>query len=356
MLNDDIEALVEFHEINFPATNDRIGEIQAKTLEDNVMQKAILYTYKGWPEYTKDIGPELHPFHAQKSQLSVANGLLLHRDRIVIPKNLHAKVLEDIYQGHWGITKCTNRALQCVWWPGIRNSIINLDSACSFCTEKQNRKPHQPLCTSQLPNNPWEKLGMDLFEKDNKTYLVVIDYFSRYIEMFLLQNTSTTMVISKLKNCFARLGLPESVFSDNGPQFSSKEFEMFCHDLGIKHETSSPHFPQSNGAAESAVKIAKHILSTEDPFKAQLNYNSTTLISTGISPAEGLYGRRIKTCLVSLPNSSEQPPLDTDSVKDKDILYKQRMAYFYNRKHGVKVSDPLLPGDTKATVKEQVAP
>jgi hypothetical protein len=177
------------------------------------------------------------------------------------------------------------------------------------------------------------------------------------------------MVIAKLKNSFARFCIVDTIFSDNGPQFSSLEFNAFCKEFEIRRITSSPHYPQSNGAAESAVKIAKHILSSGDPFKAQLNYNATPIAATGVSPAEGMFGRKIKTALTSLPFNCEQAPVDLEKVRDNDRQYKSRMAYFYNRRNGTKLSRPPEPGESvrirtdkendwsiKGTIKEKVAP
>jgi len=67
-------------------------------------------------------------------------------------------------------------------------------------------------------------------------------------------------VINKLKAHFARQGIPDIVFSDNGPQYTSKEFQQFSRLWEFQHKTSSPAHPQSNGKAESAVKTAKRLM------------------------------------------------------------------------------------------------
>ena len=79
-------------------------------------------------------------------------------------------------------------------------------------------------------------------------------------------------MISKLKDIFARCGIPEELVSDNGPQFSSELFSKFSQEYDFKHVISSPYHPQANGEAESGVRIAKKILKQNDPFVALMTY------------------------------------------------------------------------------------
>ena len=123
-------------------------------------------------------------------------------------------------------------------------------------------------------------------------YLITVDYFSRYPEVTQLRTTTSSTVINSLKSIFARHGIPETVRSDNGPQFASSEFDDFARNYQFRHTTSSPHFPSSNGQAERAVKQVKHLLKrADDPFLALLSYRSTPMPWCGKSPAELLMGR-----------------------------------------------------------------
>ena len=88
----------------------------------------------------------------------------------------------------------------------------------------------------------------------------MIDYYSRYIEVAKLRATTSKAVIQHLKSIFSQHGIPETVFSDNGPQYSSSNFQLFSKEYGFTHSTSSPKYPQTNGAAERAVKAVKSLL------------------------------------------------------------------------------------------------
>ena len=79
-----------------------------------------------------------------------------------------------------------------------------------------------------LPDYPWQKIGTDLFSLDGTTYMIVVDYFSRYPEVIKLMSTTSSVVISVLKSLFSRYGIPEEVISDNGPQYASQEFCNFA--------------------------------------------------------------------------------------------------------------------------------
>ena len=106
------------------------------------------------------------------------------------------------------------------------------------------------------------------------------DYFSDFFELDHLRSTSSVYVIKKLKAHFARHGIPEQLVTDNGPQFTSRDFLKFSKEWDFDHRTSSPRHSQSNGKAESAVKEAKKILvkckkAGSDAFLALLDHRNT---------------------------------------------------------------------------------
>ena len=88
------------------------------------------------------------------------------------------------------------------------------------------------------------------FYLDEKDYIVIVDYFSRFPEVKRLKSTTTQSVLNTLKTMFARYGIPEVLRSDNGPQFNFQEFTQFALKYNFKHITSGPHYPVSNGQAE----------------------------------------------------------------------------------------------------------
>jgi transposase InsO family protein len=180
---------------------------------------------------------------------------------------------------------------------------------------------------------------------DGKDYLVIIDYHSRWLEIMQLHSMTAQAVIHKFRRTFSTHGIPDVIISDNGPQFQCKEFHDFAQKYGFEHKTSSPVFPQSNGEAESAVKNAKKILRQKCPDVALLNYRTTPHCSTGVSPAQALMGRQLRTKLPILEENLMPAPVDDRAMRAADSKYKDTAKRHYDKRHGVTPFAPLQPGD-----------
>jgi transposase InsO family protein len=355
-------AYVDFVIRHLPATEQRITEIRECQEADEVLQQIEEYCRSGWPEKSS-LPPELKPYYPVAAELTVQNGLILRGGRMVIPPPMRKDVLRKIHTGHQGITKCRERARQSVWWPGLSKQLEGLVHSCEDCLRAQRQRP-QPLSPTPLPDLPWQKVASDLFEWNQAVYLLVVDYFSRYIEIARLQRPTTTEVVTHLKSIFARHGVPETLVSDNGPQYASREFSEFAKDYEFRHITSSPYYPQANGEAERAIGTIKRLLKKEgDPYKALLAYRSTPL-QTGYSPSQLLMGRILRT---SVPTTREQrrPRIpDLRAVRRRDKESKRRQKTDFDSRHGARELPPLQPGDrvwiparqTEGEVQREVAP
>ena len=156
--------------------------------------------------------------------MSVANGLLLYDNQIVIPEAYIRDTLEKVHAGHLGITKCRERAKGSVWWHGMSRDIAGMVNACAHCQTNQSAQRRQPLITSDLPGGPWERIAADLCTHEGQNYLVVTDYYSRYLDVVHMTGTTSSAVVKLFKNIFARWGIPQECVTDNGPQFSADKF------------------------------------------------------------------------------------------------------------------------------------
>ena len=133
-----------------------------------------------------------------------------------------------IHQGHQGILKCRLR----VWWPGVSNEVGNFVKQCYTCSQRCT-PPVEPMIVSELPDYLWQKVEANLFELEGIKYLLLVDYFSCYIEVVKLMPTTLTRIISVLKIIFSRYGIPERLISDNGPQFASRGLKVFSVSYGM---------------------------------------------------------------------------------------------------------------------------
>jgi len=107
---------------------------------------------------------------------------------------------------------------------------------------------------------PWSKVGSDIFQLGNRHYIVIVDYFSNFTEVFPLLYNNSEEIIQIFEQVFARHGIPDILITDNGLQYKSRLFREFSSSWQFEHETSSPYNSQSNGKAESAVKVMKSLL------------------------------------------------------------------------------------------------
>ncbi|XP_063613851.1 uncharacterized protein K02A2.6-like [Penaeus indicus] len=142
-----------------------------------------------------------------------------------------------------------------------------------------------------------EVIAVDLLQLNGNYGLVTVDYYSSFITYDALPSASTGSVITALNGTFQKMGATvERILSDNGPCFKSEEFNKFCKELDINHDTSSPYHHQDNGKAERAIQSVKKILkktkSSVQIALALLAYHDTPISDNLPSPSELHFGRR----------------------------------------------------------------
>jgi hypothetical protein len=198
-------------------------------------------------------------------------------------------------------------ARQKIWWPGIDKDIELVRKQCKICQSNGPEERHVPLHPWEIPSKPWQRLHADfagLFL--GSMWLIVVDAKSKWPEVIKMGNISAENTIKALRQLFFQHGMPEQIVTDNGAQFTSSEFEKFCKERGIVHTLTPPYHPMSNGEAErmvqsfkSAMKLLREDGYTPDAAKDQflLRYRVTPHTATGISPAEMLCGRKLRTML-----------------------------------------------------------
>ena len=175
----------------------------------------------------------------------------------------------------------------------------------------------------------------------------MVDYYSRYVEVQTLSTTTSAIIIKALKATFSRHGIPTTLVSENGPQYSSQEFANFSREYNFTHTTSSPHYPQSNGLAERMVRTVKNLLcKSSDPYSALLAYRRTPLPWCGYSPAELLMGRKIRS-EIPQPSSTFIPEWSYLSVfRKEDQELKQLQKTDYDHHHRVRSQEALPQEET----------
>lgn len=169
---------------------------------------------------------------------------------MVIPTVLQANLLLDLNETHIGVVRMKSIARKHFWWPIMNEEIENITKKCIECQENANIPAKVLPAAWNWPSGPWRRLHMDYAGPFmGHMFLVLIDSYSKWLEVFPLKTASTEAMIQCLRSVFATHGLPEHIVTDNGTQFTSMEFQEFLRRNGSKH-TTPPGHPATNGMAK----------------------------------------------------------------------------------------------------------
>lgn len=337
-----IEAVEEYAQSVIPSNVavDRLKEAQHK---DELCLEVIRCCREGWPVYKTDAYLSVQPYWEVQQHLTVIDDLLLYDDRIVVPSSERLRMLDIIHQAHQGIVKCRLRARQSVWWPRISTEIQEMVQNCRVC-KVNSKPPTEPLLPSSLPERAWQRLGADLLEFQKCHYLLLVDYYSRWIEVRKLCSLLSRDTIEAMKSIFSVHGICEMVISDNGPQFASEEFLKFTEEYGFTHVTSSPRYPKANGEAERAVGTVKGLWRSnpKDPHLSLLTYRATPL-DNGYTPSELLMGRQIQTNLPVLQANLMPHKTDRSHIVESEGARRQATKLNHDKHFRAKELPELKP-------------
>ena len=314
-------------------SDEKLKHFQQETLQDNILNQIIKFCMSGWPK-SLNISSELNHFFKLRNEITLSDNLLYYNDRLIIPAALRPFMLNLLHETHAGISKISGTVKNFFYWPAILSDVKNLISSCPLCCKYRRSKRKEPLICHNIPEYPFLKLSVDIAEHAGKSYLVVMDYFSRWIEIIPIRNKSSTCIIEKLKYIFSNFGIPSLLISDNVP-FKSYEFQNFSKEWNFSIQTCSPHYHQSNGLAEKAVDIAKIMIKKSYESKTDLtlfllNYRNSIISTLGYSPAQLLQSRILRSKLpINLSNL--KPKLMPESVLTKMKENQCRQKEWYDK-------------------------
>ena len=188
--------------------------IRVWTRRDPVLSKVLQFVERGWPS-TCD--KSLSTYSAKRSELSVFQGCVMWGSRVVIPPQGRPTVLQELHEGHPGMTRMKALARMYVWWPLIDKDIEQSVQQCHLCQQQQAAPPVAPLQPWKWPSRPWVRLHMDFAGPfEGKMILVVIDSHSKWIEAYPTDSSTSTKVIELSRTLFSQFGIPEVLVMDNG--------------------------------------------------------------------------------------------------------------------------------------------
>lgn len=370
--NEPIETPEEANYINFIKSNDhfRINykNIAIATRNDPILSKLFDAIQSGNVQNLH--GSSYKPFHSRSSELSVEHGCILWGYRTIIPSKFREQVLLDLHRSHLGIVKTKSLARSYIWWPGLDKEIENLIKSCNSCQLTQVSPEKGSLIPWNPTNKPWSRIHVDYAGPIHGQYLlIIIDSYSKWVEIFLTKTITSIFTIRKLREVFSRYGLVDTIVSDNGRQFTSDEFRVFTENNQIKHIFTAPGHPSTNGQAENFVKTVKKCIYSNlkeaspeniDIFlhRFLLDYRSSKHCTTGDSPAKLMFNRELKTRFSLLkPPTTREKIICNQENQIKNYHGKREVTF----KRGQKVlardySNPNKEQWQKAVIKECLGP
>ena len=208
---------------------------------------------------------DLKPFISVFDDLYVEQDVIWYGSRLVVPTKQQQRLLEELHQTHFGVVKMKEVSINIFWWPLIGKQIEQLAHKCSGCRKYRKKPIPAPLCPWPYSRRPMERVHIDYCEYRGKMLLIMVDSFSKYYWCHIMnQDTTANKTLAVLYGWFCERGFPTTLVSDNGPQFTAKEFEDRMKNWGVKHLLTPPYHPASNGLAERAVGTVKSHLKKMD--------------------------------------------------------------------------------------------
>ena len=260
---------------------------------------------QGWLKTIKEVPTEVQKYWTFCEELTIEDGLILKGTRIIIPDKKREEILKLIHEGHLGFNKCKMRAKETVYWLGIKEQLEQLILNCQLCLKysrlKNKDMPHTAL-GHEVPPVPWSKVATDIFHYKSQSYLLIVDYTSRFPIVRKLKSMSAQHVAKHFKSIFSEYGWPDTLVSDNGLCYVAEIFTNLMKEYAVNHITSSPHYPQSDGLAKKFVQIVKNLFykardEGTDINKCLMIYHNMPLTSTSKSPMQMLQQRSARSQL-----------------------------------------------------------
>ena len=154
--------------------------VQRATEADSEMVILKNVIQAGWPDTKEEVPLCIHGYFHFRDELSVQDGLVLKGERLVVPRSMREEIKQKLHQSHLGLQGCLRRGREVVYWPGMSKDIEDFVSTCAVCKSYQTDQQKEPMISHEIPSRPWEKVGCDLFDFEDKHYLVCVDYYSDY--------------------------------------------------------------------------------------------------------------------------------------------------------------------------------
>ncbi|PNX81943.1 gag-pol polyprotein [Trifolium pratense] len=245
-------------------------------------------------------------------------------------------ILREVHEGinaqHLGGRSLARKALRAgYYWPTMQQDAKDHVKKCDKCQRHGDMHLAPPRELKSL-SSPWPFAwwGMDILGPFTKglyqnCYLIVaVDYFTKWVEAEPLSDITSLRILRFFKrSVLARFGIPQVVVTDNGTQFTDKEFQAFLAALGTKQHFTSVEHPQTNGQAEAANRVIlrglrRRLDQNKKKWVEELDnvlwaYRTTPHSTTGETPFRMVYGTEaVIPVEIGEPSRRTEQPLDEE--------------------------------------------
>lgn len=193
----DMNEMVHSVEKYLRMSENRKKEFREYTIKDKVLSKVIECCEKGWNE--REYKEEMKVFYQLRSDLHVNNDMLFFNDRVVVPSVLRGEMLNLLHEGHFGVNRTRDRAQTICFWPGMSKEIEQMVQRCKLCEKYRHANRKDPLKPHEIPELPFQKVGSDILDFGGKSYVVIADYLTKWLEIILLKNKQSSSIIEVFK-------------------------------------------------------------------------------------------------------------------------------------------------------------
>ena len=316
------------------ASENQINIIKDHVMNDETLRIIKQYCESGWPLYKSLVtNLKVKQYWHIRQDIFLDDGLLLYNSRLIIPESLKSQFLKIIHNVHQGISGCQTKAREAIYWPNMSKDIEEMVLSCHQCMSRSKANQSLPLHPHEIELLPWNKIGIDFFQIGIQTFLLIVDYFSKFIQLYKIPNKTSPVVIDTLKLSFSTHGIAKIIYSDNDTPFRSKNFIDFAKQYDITLQTSSPKYPQSNGLVERSIQTIKNLMmktKESEWFSVILEYNNTPKLNQD-RPSQMLMGRRLRTILPAL-NILNRPDYNTEYHINNLQQNQYKAKLYYDRK------------------------
>ena len=200
--------------------------VKLATTSNKDLNRLVSIIESGFPEFRHELPPALHEYYQFREDLYTVDGVILYKERIVIPPSLQQQILAVLHSAHQAVTSLTACAESTVFWPGITPAITVLRANCSHCNSMAPSQPSAPPFPSTTPAYPFQCICADFFHYKGFNYLVMVDRYFNWPIIEREQHGSKGLFVC-LRRTFVTFGIPDEYATDGGPEFTAAATQQF---------------------------------------------------------------------------------------------------------------------------------